>query len=305
MELPLAADITPPDQSKIDLVATHRGAQLYYDREQPSWLQENSGTLEVLLGITLPLVGWFWWLLQQLEQARKDKADDYIRETTALIDAKDCLNELVELGEYQSFDQANNKLKTNPQVSLVIDKIAKILVEKYDSEIAQARGLISQESVISFSKTLRKVVKVLEQSHSELANYIFTQIPNRAAEVGRDRKLRQRKQSLIPAMIGFNPHLPTLPGFKKPQVINQQTYQIALNHAKTPGNIPSTRVLILNKQFLESETQLIRDDLEVIFKRAVNALVEERISQDSFQTFRGIWQIAIEDVDRVNSDLHT
>ncbi|MEC4813095.1 MAG: hypothetical protein SAK29_07450, partial [Scytonema sp. PMC 1069.18] len=52
-------------------------------------------------------------------------------------------------------------------------------------------------------------------------------------------------------------------------------------------------------EFLDSETQEIRKDLDAILKRAVNALVEERISQDSFQSFRVIWQIAIDNLNRI------
>lgn len=297
MELPLAAYITSPREAKVDIVATHRGAQWYYNREQPSWLEQNSGSLEVGLGIMLPLFGWFWWLLKQLEQARKDKADDYIREVTALMDAEDSLHTLVELANNSSLDMSNQGLETNWQVSFVIDKIAKILVEKYDAEIARSRGLISQESVISFSKTLRRVVKVLEQSPNELANYIFMQIPERAMIVGRDRQKRQSRKNLIPALIGFNPSLPAFPGKKPSPVANNLTYQTVLNQAKTPTNSTPTQIITFDWQFITSESKLIRADLEAIFKRAVNALVEERITQGSFQAFRGIWQIAVDEVD--------
>ena len=49
-------------------------------------------------------------------------------------------------------------------------------------------------------------------------------------------------------------------------------------------------------KLLKLESKNIRQDLEAIFKRSVNALVEERISQDSFQSFRVVWQIAVGEV---------
>ncbi len=49
-------------------------------------------------------------------------------------------------------------------------------------------------------------------------------------------------------------------------------------------------------ELLKLESKNIRQDLEAIFKRSVNALVEERISQDSFQSFRVVWQIAVGEV---------
>lgn len=298
MELPLAAYITPPQETKVDVVATHLGAQWYYNREQPSWLEQNSGTLEVLLGVMIPLAGWFWWLLQQLEQARKDKADDYIREVTALMDAQDFLYRLVELETNPSLTKETDALNGNPQVNLAIDKIAKILVEKYDTETAKEKGIVSQESVVSFGRTLRKVVKALEQSQTELANYIFAQTPHRAVIVGSDRQKRQSRKNFLPALIGFNPNLPLL-GDNKPPVIDDLVYQAVLDKARTPENSPPTQIFTLDQQFLAKEAKLIRQDLEAIFKRAVDAMVEERISQDSFQAFRAIWQIAIDDVDRV------
>ncbi|MBW4671675.1 MAG: hypothetical protein KME60_30675 [Cyanomargarita calcarea GSE-NOS-MK-12-04C] len=72
-----------------------------------------------------------------------------------------------------------------------------------------------------------------------------------------------------------------------------------LQNAKTPTEMLQTLQEAYEfAQFLESESLEIRRDLDAILKRAVNALVEERISQESFQSFRVIWQIAKGDLNQ-------
>ncbi|MBR8833188.1 MAG: hypothetical protein DSM106950_03870 [Stigonema ocellatum SAG 48.90 = DSM 106950] len=53
-------------------------------------------------------------------------------------------------------------------------------------------------------------------------------------------------------------------------------------------------------QFLESVPREMQRDLDAIFRRATSALVEERISEASFQSFRVVWQVAAGDVGREN-----
>ncbi|NJL09450.1 MAG: hypothetical protein HC908_02145 [Calothrix sp. SM1_7_51] len=79
--------------------------------------------------------------------------------------------------------------------------------------------------------------------------------------------------------------------------MTEKDLEDALNKVKTPiYNLQFLQTQSDVAEFLKQETLEIKRDLDAIFKRTVNALVEERISQESFQVFRVIWQVAADDV---------
>ncbi|OLP17767.1 hypothetical protein BST81_15160 [Leptolyngbya sp. 'hensonii'] len=84
-EMPLAAYITPPNGTAATSMPIHPGAQAYYDKDKPSFFQENADFLGLIL--SLILLGWsgLSWAKSRLEQGRKDEADGFIRQVTTLM----------------------------------------------------------------------------------------------------------------------------------------------------------------------------------------------------------------------------
>jgi hypothetical protein len=77
---PLAGFILSPDRSTVYL-PVHDGAQRYYDRERPSFLQENAEVIALLLSIGLLGISS---VLRMKEQARRRRLEGYNGEILAL-----------------------------------------------------------------------------------------------------------------------------------------------------------------------------------------------------------------------------
>lgn len=84
---PLAAAIVPPDRGIGTFMPIHEGAQRYYDRERPSFLQENAEVIALLLSLgALGLSS----VLRMAQQGRRRRLEAYNSELLALYrDVKD------------------------------------------------------------------------------------------------------------------------------------------------------------------------------------------------------------------------
>ncbi len=78
---PLAGFIAAPDRAVGVFLPLHPGAQRYYDREKPSFIQENAEPIALALTFLI-LVGS--GLLRLTSQRRKARLDDYNRELLAV-----------------------------------------------------------------------------------------------------------------------------------------------------------------------------------------------------------------------------
>ena len=297
-EMPLAANMSPPNNFKGIGLPIHDGAQAYYDREKPSWVEQNSGAIQVFLGIVALVIPWLWWLKQRFEQTRKNKADDYIREVTALMNASDCVQTVV---EYLNANTSNDTKQLTKFRDIITEKVAKILVEKRVAELAQSKKLISDDSLKSFSKTLRKAVNAIEKMPQQVSTEMFNNIPPKATVILDEQHQKRLQNQLLPFIDSWQKFfvLMSLDELQSSENEKLKTnLDKTLQHAKASADM---RQALLGPsqfaQFLKSESLEIQRDLDAIFKRAVNALVEERISQESFQSFRVVWQIAVGDVD--------
>jgi TRAP transporter TAXI family solute receptor len=313
-ELPLAANISPPDKLKGVGLPIHEGAQAYFDREKPSWLEENSGTIQVLqgvVGIGITVVPGVLLWLKQREQARKNKADDYIREVTALMDASECVHAVAESLKAKNLNDTKQLSKFN---EVIIAKAAKILIEKRLADLDRQQNLISSDSLKSFSKTLRKVVNAIERTPEQIAEDFLQAISQKAVEMWEEYRQKRLRNRWLPFVDDFQQRFlrsllaQAVPGLSHPtdKMLTTQTILLKTSLDETLRNAlapKDTRQSLSEEsqieQFLETEHLEIRRDLDAIFKRAVNALVEERISQESFQSFRVVWQIATGDAERI------
>ncbi len=78
---PLAGFIAAPEQAAGTFLPIHPGAQRYYDREKPSYLQQNAEPIAVIITV-LVLVGS--GLLQLASQRRRGRLDTYNRDLLLL-----------------------------------------------------------------------------------------------------------------------------------------------------------------------------------------------------------------------------
>jgi hypothetical protein len=82
---PLLATIRRPPVENGLGPPLHPGAVAYYDRDQPSFVQQNADYLALLLTVLLLVWSWIAQFARRLERGRKDAADAYSRETVALL----------------------------------------------------------------------------------------------------------------------------------------------------------------------------------------------------------------------------
>jgi TRAP transporter TAXI family solute receptor len=73
----LAGLIKAPDLDSGTLLPVHEGAVAYYDREKPSFLEQNSDLIGVLLSIAAVLTSIGLWIKRRLEEGRKGRIDVY------------------------------------------------------------------------------------------------------------------------------------------------------------------------------------------------------------------------------------
>lgn len=79
--LPLSGAISAPDRSSGTILPVHAGAQSYYDRDEPSFLQENAEPITLLVSVLAILTSMF---LHLGGRRRKRVLDGYNRELLAL-----------------------------------------------------------------------------------------------------------------------------------------------------------------------------------------------------------------------------
>ncbi len=277
----LANQIITLDKFKYrSVLPIHPGAQAFYDEIEGkrSWIEENSGTIQVILavvGIIITLSSPIWFWLKQREQKRKNKADDYIREVTALKDEKDCIEALV---KYLKAQESNSTEQQTEFQRIVVEKAVKILIKKLEADRDNHRRLISDESWKSFRKTLETTVSAIKRIPK--SEEIFSQILKLATHI----LDKQRKKHWLNQLV-----------FSMSSNIDTDLIKV-LNKAKDDTGTPETLQSSQFVQFFQSTRQQIRQDLQAIYDRATTALQEERISQESFQTFNNIWNVAVADV---------
>ena len=288
-KMPAAALISRPNNLSGTGKPIHPGAKAYYQREDPSWFERYSGVMEVLLAVAFPFVSWSAILFRE-NIAKKNKADDYILEVTALMDAQECVKSVASFIEAHQSKETDLIEQMRPNI---IKKAAKILLCTKKAQSAYSKRKISHESLKSFRKTLCRTVSFIEQipESEEIFNAIL-QRARKNREKEQSKRLRNQLRFLIVDRVQYLGIKSPNQGQKPSQLEKDLTDIINQAKAKTKQQLKNLET----SELLKLESQNIRKDLEAILKRGVNALVEERISQDSFQSFRVVWQIAVAEV---------
>ena len=82
----VASSISPPTTLSGTNLPIHPGAQAYYDREKPSFLQSNAEYLGFILTVILLISSWVWDLKLRIERRQKNNADGYNQKLIILIE---------------------------------------------------------------------------------------------------------------------------------------------------------------------------------------------------------------------------
>src|SRR5262249_57022935 len=81
----LLAGVKPPDMPRGLGPPVHDGAQAYYDRDKPAFVEEYADFIALSLTVLLLCGSWMWELRRWVVQGQKDRADDYTHEVIVLI----------------------------------------------------------------------------------------------------------------------------------------------------------------------------------------------------------------------------
>jgi uncharacterized protein len=139
---PLIANIHRPELTGGTGIPLHPGALSYYDRNKPSFIQENADYLALILTVGLLGGSWLWELKRWLDRRRKNIADNYIEQAIVLMNAA-----------------------VPPQSAL---KELDRLFEQVAAELV--REGISQESFRTFNEAYKTVREVIVRKAKNLAS---------------------------------------------------------------------------------------------------------------------------------------
>lgn len=84
--IPVASYISPPTTLSGTNLPIHPGAQAYYDREKPSFLQSNADYLGLILTLILLIGSWVWNLKLRIDRRQKNTGDKYNQKLVQLIE---------------------------------------------------------------------------------------------------------------------------------------------------------------------------------------------------------------------------
>ena len=191
----------PEDNSDIPI---HQGALNYYDRNNPSFIQENSDYLALLLTLVLLVGSWLLrikaWRDRRIESEANDKADKYIEHVVGLmqlntqnqepnITVSELTQSLKDLFGRQK--ELNNKFGEASQ-SVEKEEISQSGFRAFSEAYKSAREAIEQaiedqqrQIVSVYIKDLKQLLKELEPGKKPNKNNLLTrldEIRNEAAD---------------------------------------------------------------------------------------------------------------------------
>lgn len=94
---PRAATIDFPGSGKALGLPLHPGAQAYYDRDKPSFLQANAEPIALMITLATIVLSFFAQVRSQIANGQKNRADLYNLELVQLIEEAERVNSLEEL----------------------------------------------------------------------------------------------------------------------------------------------------------------------------------------------------------------
>ncbi len=152
---PLVASITRPRENDGTGIPIHPGAVAFYERDKPSFVQENADYLALILTILLLLASWFRQLKIWIESNKKDKADDYINSAIKLMDKN-----LGKLEDRQK--QLDNTFKT-AAADLITERISQESFRTFNEAYKTTRESIDRERETTYEEIEQKQREISAQ----------------------------------------------------------------------------------------------------------------------------------------------
>lgn len=197
---PLVASISRPSTTEGAGLPLHPGAQSFYDRNKPSFIQKNSDY--IALGATIGLTVWSWvWELKSLaEQRRKGLADRYVDQVIQLMDnatesSSQQIPERRQAALYRVFDEAARSLRR--------EEISQESFRTFNEAYKTAREKIEREIEVREQRSLETQQARTASYINDLIQLVQTTSRPAPAELQRecDRILKSTMDELVKGTI--------------------------------------------------------------------------------------------------------
>lgn len=99
---PLLASVRPPDTQNGLGAPLHEGAREFYERDKPSFLQQNADYLGLLVTLVVLAGSWLWELKRWIERKQKNYADQYSQRAVGLMNQVKACTTVAELDDYRA-----------------------------------------------------------------------------------------------------------------------------------------------------------------------------------------------------------
>ena len=186
---PLVASIASPTTTGGTGIPIHPGARAFYERDQPSYIQENADYLALILTVMLLLGSWLWQLRVWIEQGKKDAADAYIKAAIALM-SHDSNN-------LEEKEQKLERIFSEAASALIEEKISQESFRTFNEAHQTAREALERQ---------RQIARQEKEKQAELAEqeqrYILDRYVKAVVELMRDEsKTRESVQKELEQLL--------------------------------------------------------------------------------------------------------
>ncbi|TBR61553.1 TRAP ABC transporter substrate-binding protein [Westiellopsis prolifica IICB1] len=145
---PLVASITRPRDNDGTGIPIHPGAIAFYERDKPSFVQENADFLALILTTFLLVASWLRQLKLWVERRKKDKADDYINTAIKLMDKG--------IGKLEDRQKQLDHTFKNAAEALIAERISQESFRTFNEAYKTTREAIEREKEISYQEIEQK-----------------------------------------------------------------------------------------------------------------------------------------------------
>ncbi|NER21204.1 MAG: TAXI family TRAP transporter solute-binding subunit [Symploca sp. SIO1C2] len=153
---PLVVSVSRPSTQGGTGVPIHLGALAFYEREQPSYVQENADFLALILTVALLIASGVRQLKVWIEQSKKDTADELISSAIKLMNVQD--------KDLEQKQQELDKLFGKAASDLVEEKISQESFRTFNEAYKTVREVIEHQRIIAIGQGLRPENKQIDNA---------------------------------------------------------------------------------------------------------------------------------------------
>ena len=144
---PLVASVSRPSTQGGTGIPIHLGALAFYQREQPSYVQENADFLALIITVVLLIGSGVRQLKVWIEQSKKDYADEFISSAIKLMN--------VQGKDLEQKQQELDQLFSEAASDLVEEKISQESFRTFNEAYKTVREFIEHQRIIALEQGLR------------------------------------------------------------------------------------------------------------------------------------------------------